>query len=55
MLPEGTLVKNSGGRYNDELRFMWPLVNEVLINWDPGDVLVAEAPTNPLRYFLPSE
>lgn len=43
-------MKNSGGRYSEELRFMLPLVNEVLSNWDSADL-----PTNQLWSLLPSK
>lgn len=55
MLPEGTLLKNSGGCYSDELRFKLLLVNEILINWDSGDLFVSKALTNQLWSFLPSK
>lgn len=45
MLPEGTWVKNSGGRYTDELRPKLPLVNEAPRKWDSGDLVTAKVPS----------
>lgn len=55
MLPEGTSVKNSGGHYREELRFLLPLINEVLRNGASADLFPFLAPISQLWSFLPNK